>query len=804
MLHDLRFAFRQLAAHRWFSLAVIVTLALGIGINTTVFTLVNAVLFKPVPVPGGERLAVVSNDHATNRDDRQPVSLAEYRAYRDGNRTFERLEAVARGSRVISEPGNPPERYSAGLITPGLFDMIRTRPILGRGFTAADAEAGAPTVVLLSHRVWQSRYGGVLDIAGRTIRLNGEPATIVGVMPEGFAFPDTQQIWLPYQPTPEREQRTMRQLMLFGLRKPGASMADAQADLGVLAAQLARDYPDSNRDTMVRVQTFHDVMNGGPIRLIFLLMLGAVGFVLLIACANVANMMLSRAIGRSREIAVRAALGASRRQLVRQLLVESVLLSVLGGLAGLALAAGGVHAFDLATQDVGKPYWIQFTMDWRAFAYFAAVAIGSGLAFGLVPALRASRVDLNTALKDGTAAGSVRGGRLTAALVVFQFAATVVLLAGAGLMMKSFVAVQQINPFVPAREIIGLRLALPDRRGERYETPEARRAMHDRLQQRLAALPGVTHVSLTSELPGLGSQQRPLELEGRTPDPQFPLRVSTLFASPDYLPAINLPLIAGRHLRDLDGTPGQEAAVVTQQFARRHFGAESPLGKRFRTFSDDNTPGPWVTIVGVAGDLVHNTQDRDAPPLVILSNRQEPWAWVGVMLRTPGDAAALAPAVRAAVQELDPDLPVSQVMTLHAALERQHWFLRVFGTLFFSFAAIALLMASVGLYAVVAHNTARRTREIGIRMALGATAGRVVRLMLGRGLGQLVAGLALGLGAALAATRLMSSVLGLVSPTDPVVFGSVLALLSVIGLFACWLPARRAAKVPPTVALRID
>ncbi len=804
MLHDLRFAFRQLAAHRWFSLAVIVTLALGIGINTTVFTLVNAVLFKPVPVPGGERLAVVSNDHATNRDDRQPVSLAEYRAYRDGNRTFERLEAVARGSRVISEPGNPPERYSAGLITPGLFDMIRTRPILGRGFTAADAEAGAPTVVLLSHRVWQSRYGGVLDIAGRTIRLNGEPATIVGVMPEGFAFPDTQQIWLPYQPTPEREQRTMRQLMLFGLRKPGASMADAQADLGVLAAQLARDYPDSNRDTTVRVQTFHDVMNGGPIRLIFLLMLGAVGFVLLIACANVANMMLSRAIGRSREIAVRAALGASRRQLVRQLLVESVLLSVLGGLAGLALAAGGVHAFDLATQDVGKPYWIQFTMDWRAFAYFAAVAIGSGLAFGIVPALRASRVDLNTALKDGTAAGSVRGGRLTAALVVFQFAATVVLLAGAGLMMKSFVAVQQINPFVPAREIIGLRLALPDRRGERYETPEARRAMHDRLQQRLAALPGVTHVSLTSELPGLGSQQRKLELEGRTPDPQFPLRVSTLFASPDYLPAINLPLIAGRHLRDLDGTPGQEAAVVTQQFARRHFGAESPLGKRFRTFSDDTTPGPWVTIVGVAGDLVHNTQDRDAPPLVILSNRQEPWAWVGVMLRTPGDAAALAPAVRAAVQELDPDLPVSEVMTLHAALERQHWFLRVFGTLFFSFAAIALLMASVGLYAVVAHNTARRTREIGIRMALGATAGRVVRLMLSRGLGQLVAGLALGLGAALAATRLMSSVLGLVSPTDPVVFGSVLALLSVIGLFACWLPARRAAKVPPTVALRID
>ena len=804
MLHDLRFALRQLVRHGWFSAAVIATLGLGIGINSTVFTLVNAVLFKPVPVPGGEWLVVVSNDHATDRNDRQPVSLAEYRAYRDGNRTFERLEAVARSSPVISEAGLPPERFRAGLVTTGLFDMIPTPPILGRGFTAADGEAGAPAVVQLGHQVWRSRYGGAADVVGRPIRVNGAPATIVGVMPEGFAFPDTQQVWLPYAPNADRELRTTRQLMVFGLRREGVSVADAQADLGVIAARLARDYPDSNRDTTVRVQTFHDVMNGGPIRLIFLLMLGAVGFVLLIACANVANLMLSRALVRRREIAVRAALGASRGRLMRQLLVESVLLSVLGGLVGLGLASFGVRAFDLATQDVGRPYWIHFTMDWVAFAYFATVSVASGLVFGLVPALRASRVDLNTALKDGTAAGSARGGRLSALLVVFQFAATVVLLAGAGLLMKGFLEVQRINPFVPAHEIVGLRLALPDRKGERYESPESRRAMHDRLQQRLRALPGVTHVSLASELPGLGSQMRPLEIEGRTPDPQAPLRVSVVFASPDYLPAIGLPLLAGRLLEDLDGTTGREAAVVTRQFARRHFGDESPVGRRFRMLLDDRTPGPWVTVVGVAGDLVHNTQDRDAPPLVFLSNRQEPWAWVGVMIRATGDPSALAPAVRAAIQELDPDLPVSEILTLRAAIERNHWFLRVFGALFLSFAAIALLMASVGLYAVVAQSTAQRTREIGIRLALGATAGRVVRLMLGRGLAQLGVGLAVGLAAAFAATRLLSSIIGLVSPTDPVVFGAVVALLSAVGLLACWLPARRAAAVAPTEALRAE
>lgn len=805
MLHDLRFALRQMAHHRWFSAAVIVTLALGIGINTTVFTLVNAVLFKPVPVPGGERLVVVTQQESDNPRGRGPISLTEYRAYREGSHSFADLEGVARDLAVVSENGNPPERYNMGVVTPGLFEMIKTPPVLGRGFSPTDGQAGAPQVLLLGYGTWQKRYAGASDVIGRTVRLNGTPATIIGVMPPGFKFPDNEDVWSVFTPNKDREERTHRALMLFGLLQPGTSITQAQGDLTAVSARLAREFPDTNKDLTARVQTFHDLFNGGPIKLIFLTMLGAVGFVLLIACANVANMMLSRAIARSREMAVRAAMGASRAQIVRQLLIESVLLSVIGGVLGLGIAAFGVHAFDLATQDVGKPYWIHFEMDWRAFAYFAAISVLSGIAFGLVPALRASRVDLNTALKDGTAGGTHRGGRLTGALVVFQFAATVVLLAGAGLMIRSFFAVQQVNPFVPAKEIFTARILLPDRKGDRYESETARKQMHDKIQARLAALPGVTSAVLTGDFPGMGAQTRDIEIEGQpTADPKQPRRAAVIFSTPNYLSTVNLPILTGRDLNATDGEKGKEAAVVTRQFAARYWAGESPIGRRFRFVDNGKPRDTWITVIGVSGDIVQTTNDRNPPPLAYLSNRQEPWAWLGLMLRAKGDPAALANSVRAAVQELDADLPLFEVQTLTAAIDRQAWFLVVFGTLFFSFAAIALLMAAVGIYAVVAQTTARRTREIGIRMALGATADIVVRLMLRRGLVQLALGVVLGLGGAFAATRLLNSVLGLISPTDPLVFVSITFLLSAIGFFACWLPARRAAHVAPTEALRTE
>ncbi len=804
MLQDFRFALRMIATHRWFSAAVIATLALGIGINTTVFTLVNAVLFKPVPIPGGERIVTVANYNLTKPEDRSGVSWSDYLEYKAQNHSFEGLEALERSQGIISEPGNPPERFRIARVTPSLYTLLRSPPILGRGFSTANGQAGAEAVVLLGHGIWKNRYASAADVVGRAVRVNGQPATVIGVMPEGFKFPNNEDFWMPLVPTADLEKRSSRDLELFALLKPGVSITEANTDLSVIAGRLATEHADTNKDMGALVRTFHETYNDGPIRMIFLMMLGAVGFVLLIACANVANMMLSRAIARAREIAVRAAMGATRWQIVRQLLVESVMLSSLGGLLGLGFSGLGVHAFDLATRDVGKPYWVLFTMDWRAFGYFAALSILSGILFGLVPALRASRVDLSTAMKDGTPGGGSHRGRLTGALVVLQFALTVVLLAGAGMMIRSFFAAQKLNSFVRPQSIFTLRVQLPEGKGEHYEKPEVRRQFFEKLLPELRAMPGVAGVAATTHFPGLGSNQRDIEIEGQpSPDPKQLPRASFIVQTADYLPAIGLPLLVGRGFTETDGDTGKEAAIVSRAFAARYWPGESAVGKRFR-FVEKEKPVVWMTVIGVAADMEQNPNDKKSPPLLHVTYRQEPWGWMGVMLRANSDPALLAGQIRAAVQKIDQDLPLFEVRTLTTALEKQRWFLSVFGTLFAVFALTGLLMASVGIYAVVAQTTARRTREIGIRMALGATASNIARLVLSRGLIQLTIGLAIGLGGSFAATRLMDKIGFLIgiSPNDPMVFIGITILLIAIGLVACWLPARRAARIAPTEALR--
>ncbi len=805
MINDLRFALRMIRSHGWFSAAVIVTLALGIGINTTVFTLVNAVLFKPVPIPGGERIVTVMEQNLTATNDRRGVAYPDFRELRAANHTFEGIEAASLYEATLSEKGNPPERFHLGRVSAGMFSMLRTPPVLGRGFSGDDDKPGAEPVVLIGHGVWKNRYGAARDVIGRAVRVNGAPATIVGVMPEGFKFPNNEEFWMPLVPDEALESRTNHGLQLFGLLKPGTPIEAARADLAVIAAGLAAKFPDTNKDVGALVRTFHETYNGDQIRIVFLAMLGAVGFVLLIACANVANMMLSRAVARSRELSVRAALGASRWQLMRQLLVESVVLSCLGGLLGLGLTAAGVHAFDLATQNVGKPYWVIFEIDYRSFAYFAAISVVSGVVFGLVPALRASRVDLNTALKDDTRAGAgARGGRLTATLVVFQFALTVVLLACAGMMVRSFFAVQGLNGFVPAERIFTAHVQLPEGKGERYAEPESRRQFVAKLLPALAALPGVTQAAVASHAPGLGANERTIELEGRpVADPKQRPRASYVVGTPQYLALTGLPLLAGRGFAEEDGGLGREVAVVTREFAETFWPGEPAVGKRFR-FVDDDKPGAWMTVIGLSANLVQETRARERRPVLIIPYRQEPWGWQSLLLRTAGDASGLAGPVRAAVQAVDGDLPLFEVQTLPAALEHDRWFLKVFGTLFSTFAATGLLMAAVGIYAVVAQATARRTREIGIRIALGATGGRILGLVLSRGLTQLAIGLGLGLAGAFGATRVLAKggLLMRVSPNDPMVFIAITVLLAGIGAFACWLPARRAAGLHPVTALR--
>jgi putative ABC transport system permease protein len=444
-------------------------------------------------------------------------------------------------------------------------------------------------------------------------------------------------------------------------------------------------------------------------------------------------------------------------------------------------------------------------MAWRAFAYFAALSVLSGIVFGLVPALRASRVDLNLAMKSGTPGGGHRG-RLTGALVIFQFALTVVLLAGAGLMVRSFFAAQALNSFVRPQSLFTARLQLPEGKAEYYETPEARRQFYDQLLPALRALPGVTEVAATNNFPGLGAAQNGIEIEGRpNPDPKQPPRAAMIVQTPNYLSTIGVPLLQGRGFTETDGATGQEAAVVSRAFAAQHWPGEPAVGKHFRLV-EDGKPKAWMTVVGVCADVLQETREKDQLPLIHLPYRQEPWGWMGLLLRTSSDPAALAAPVRAAVQQIDADLPLFEVRTLTAALDKSRWFLSVFGTLFAVFALIGLLMASVGIYAVVAQTTARRTREIGIRMALGATAGSIARLVLARGLTQLLIGLALGLGGAFATTRLLDQggfLIG-ISAHDPLVFIGITVLLIAIGVAACWLPARRAARIAPTEALRTE
>jgi predicted permease len=798
MAYDLRFALRMIRAHGWFSLAVIVTLALGIGLNTMVFTIINAALYKPVPVPGGARLVAVSTRTPGDRDER--MSYPDLLDYRAQAHSFEALEGASDQEGVLGEPGIPPQSYHLERATTGIFSMLHIHPVLGRDFLPSDALPNAAPVLMIGYTVWQERYASSLSVIGRSVRVNEKPATIIGVMPKGFAFPTTVDMWMPIAPTPNDLRRDNRQLQVFGLLRPGVNRASAQTELDGIAQRLAKQYADTDKNTTALVLSFHERYNGGNIKMIFLLMLASVGFVLLIACANVANMMLSRAVARQREMSIRAALGASRWRVIRQLLIESVVLSVVGGALGLGLAAFGVHWFALATSNVGKPYWVQFTMDYAVFGYFAALCICSGLLFGVAPALRASRPDLNQVLQEGARSiGRHRGGWLAAGLIVFQFALTLVLLTGAGVFVHSLLKTLATNKSIPADQLMVARIELPQ---DRYKDVDARQRFYDQLLPRLTAIPGVTRASIVSNPPGLGSIDTHIEIEhAPVVDPAHRPPVSFVVSSPGYLNTIRLPLLLGRDFSPIDGTPGHLAAIVTRETAQRFWPGHSAVGKRFRLYDDPGKPGAWMTVVGVSANVVQDVNSQNPYPLLFQPFRQMDWGGMSLVVESTANPTN---AVRAAVQSLDQDLPLRDTYMLTGAIEHNQWYLHLFSKIFMGFALIALLMASVGIYAVLAQATSRRTQEIGVRIALGASIRNIMLLVMRRGLWQIAAGLALGLAAAFPAARLMASLPIGVSPTDPTVFLAVAAVLALVGLIACWLPARRAAALDPVQAIRYE
>jgi predicted permease len=798
MKHDLRCAIRAIWSHRWFSAAVVVTLALGIGLNTMVFTLINAVLFKPVPVPGGARLVAIASQSLSQPDRHVRVSYPDFLEFRAQSRSFESLQAATDEEGALSEPGNPPQSYHLEHASAGIFSMLHTEPVLGRAFRTSDELAEADPVLVLAYGVWQERYAHLPSAIGRKVRVNGKPATIIGVMPNGFRFPTGVDLWMPLAPTSDLLKRQNRSLLLYATLKQGVSLRQAQAEFDGIAARLARQYSD-DKDSGVSVLTFQQRFNGGQIRLIFLLMLGAVGFVLLIACADVSNMMLSRALDRQREMAIRSALGASRWRMMRQLLMESLLLSAAGGILGLGLATLGVRWFDQSTIQV-RPYWIEFTPDYTVLGYFATLCILSAVLFGTLPALRSSRPNLSNFLNEGARSfGRRRGGWLSSVLVVFQFALTLVLLTGAGIFVRSLFNGLAVNPFIPARQLWTAHLELPD---SKYKDTDARQRFYDQLLPRLRALPGVTSVTITSAPPGLYARDHQVETEHNlVQQPSQRPGVGLVACSPGYLDAIHLTILRGRDFTSEDGSANHDAAILSREAADRFWPRQDPIGKRFRIYDEKGKAGNWTTVVGVSAGINQEIVSNVSQPAVFVPYRQEGWDNMALMIASSNDPI---PAVRIAVQAIDQDLPLTDIYRLDQAVQHEIWFLLLFSEIFLGFALVGLIMASIGVYAVISHAAAGRTREIGVRMALGASARNILGLIMIRGLWQIVAGVVLGVAAGIPVARLMASLPLGISATNPGVFLTVAAVLASIGVLACWIPARRAARLDPVNAIRYE
>ncbi len=796
LFSDVRLSFRTLAKNPGFTAVAIATLALGIGVNATVFTVTNAVLFKGFPlVEGNDRLVYI-----TPKESNCCVSYPDFLDYRAQARSFERMAIVHGISKILSDDNGFPENLDVTEASADTFRLVGQRPILGRDFAAADETDGVAPVAILNYTFWERRYGKDPTIVGRTIRLNGTPTTVIGVMPRGFSFPQKLELWVPLVQTPKVLQRENRDTwMAIGRMVDGVTVESAQAEMDTIGKRLAIAYPLSNRDIHPLVQKFHEFFIGPNAALLYGSMWSAVGFVLLIACANLANLMLARAIGRCREISVRIALGAGRWRIIRQLLIESVMLSALGGVFGWLIAKWAVRAYQLAM--VYKSSWLilDYTMDSRVLGYLIAISIGTGLLFGLAPALRLSKLDVNASLKDGGrgATGGGRGKHLSSLLVIGEMALAVVLLAGAGVMIRSFLKIHAADVGARTENVLVTLLTMP------AGTPAPRQiAFFDRLKTRLETVPGVEAIAMASSLPTWGSRHVPYELAGAPPvDASGRPRLSTLVVSPAYFPTLGAALLSGRDFNDRDGASGVPVAIVNQRFAAKFWPGADAVGKRLRLFAG-KTPEPWLTIVGVASNIIQNDATRqEFGPVIYLPYRQKPEAnmWILALTRVPPQS--LANAFRREIHSVNSDLPIYGPYTLGARLEG-YWDSRFYGFLFLIFAAIALLLASIGLYAVIAHSVNQRTQEIGVRTALGATAPDILKLVVREGMLPVGIGLTVGLAASLGVNQILKSQLVNVSPSDPITLIVASASLILSATLGCLIPARRAMRVDPVVALR--
>ncbi len=810
---DLRTAFRRLVHKPGLAAIAVLAVGLGIGLTTAMFSIVNGVLLKGLPFDEPHELVALNRVNLLEGPSRLIGHIHDYRDLVESQTTFEALAGMEIVPANVSPPGQEPEFLTAASVTANMFPLLRVTPARGRTFTAADEAAGGPPVVVVGYRFWQDRLGGERAAVGSTLRVNGAPMTVIGVMPEGFEFPFNQQLWLPLQVDIDALRRSEGPNMsMVGRLADGVTMAQAQGDVDRIMRRLGEEHPDTNEGMTMIMGLFVREIIGYQLTPFLFTMLGAVSLVLVIACANVANLLLARASLRSKEVAVCSALGASRARLFGQLLIEAAMIASLGAAVGIGLAKLGIDWFNqtLAALPGGPPFWVDIGIDPDVLLFLFGLTLAASLLSGLLPAAQASGTDMSDVLKDVSRGGSsLRIGKLSRTLVVVEVAFSCALLVAAGLMVRSVTNLANVDYAFEVDGLLTAQVALPP---ADYPDGISQRQFFDELGIRLRALPGATTASIGTDLPVVGADNGRYAVEGQTyqADRDYPsARIGAI--DPDYFTSLKAPILEGRAFTLADNADGMPVAIVNQAFVATHSTTSSVVGRRVairgvRTSGQtERNDDIWYTIVGVVPDLYLDAQ------IFILNDEaiytpfaQRPSSAASLIVRSSGDPLELADGVRRAVTSVDADLPVSGVSTLTAAVENTQQFLRIFGTMFTVFGAAALFLATVGLYGVLAFSVSQRTHEVGLRVALGAAPGDVLRLVMRQGMQQLAVGTVLGLVLAVGLGRLLSFVLFQVQPADPVVFGGIVVILTATGLLASYLPARRATRVDPLVAMRSE
>ena len=807
LIDDIRYAVRRLLKNRGFTFVALVAVALGIGANSAMFSVINAVLLRPLPYHAPDRLVTIWEQSPQRGMDEIPVCLANFRDWAEQNTVFEQISAYTFGNLNLSGTGEP-ERLFAVKSSANLFSLVGATPLLGRPFLDEEDKEGANRVVILSHGLWQRRFGSDSGIVGQPVTLNNQSYTVVGVMPASFQFPvgfgylgkvlnDPVDVYVPIAATAAVAARGNFSFFSIGRLKQGVSIDQARVEMTAIEGRIVQQYPEENSGIGISLIPTHE-QTVKAIRPALLVLLGAVAFLLLIACTNIANLLLARAASREREIAIRTALGASRVRLLRLLLTESVILSLAGGCLGLLLALWGTDAL-LALAPDNIPRLNEVGVDGRVFGFTLAVSLLTGIVFGLIPAIHASKPDLNEALKEGSrgSTGGATGKRIRSILVVVEVALSLVLLIGAGLMIRSFSRLQQTHLGFDPENVVALNLSL-----SRSKYPEEHQhvAFYQAALERLRAVGGVQSAGATTGLPlTLSVSGSDVRIEGHPdPEPGTETIINTRSVTPGYFGTLGIRLIKGRDFTDRDNSDAPKVAVINSHLARTHFPGEDPLGKRI-TFDDGES---WISIAGVIDDVKQLGLDSSAQPEVYFPYAQATHPSMSIVVRTNSSQSNMVAAMKSQIQEIDKDLPVADVRTMSQLLSQSVSGPRFNMLLLTVFAIAALVLAAVGIYGVMSYSVSQRTHEIGIRMALGARTSEVLRLVITHGMFLTLVGLAVGFVASLLLTQLMSSMLFGVTATDPITFAAVSVLLAGVALGACFVPARRAAKVDPMVALR--